>query len=256
MGDLDFYQSATPSVIVDDVTGSRLKPESDGSLPNDLTKVGGTAITLGQKLASASLPVVLSSDSAGTLTANQGLPNTVPNAWPIKLTDGTNTASVDPASFSLVTTDFIHYFTELGRSFLGQDYATGIANNATRDILIITGTKSMHVRFSLSTLGGNYTLFEAPTTTANGTSITIVNRNRVFSATTSLATMFFSPTVTATGTQLVLLWLGSSGNKAGGDVFSTNEEFILKPSTKYLIRFTSTASSNISSTVVLFHEVV
>jgi hypothetical protein len=64
MGDLDFYQSATPSVIVNDLTGDRLKPEADGSLPNDLTKVGGTAITLGQKAMAASLPMVISSNQS------------------------------------------------------------------------------------------------------------------------------------------------------------------------------------------------
>lgn len=35
-------------------------------------------------------------NSDGSVTANQGTANTVGNAWPIKITDGTDTASINP----------------------------------------------------------------------------------------------------------------------------------------------------------------
>jgi hypothetical protein len=46
--------------------------------------------------------------SAGTggtaVTANQGAPNTVANAWPVEITDGTNVAGVAPASTAAIAT--------------------------------------------------------------------------------------------------------------------------------------------------------
>ena len=42
---------------------------------------------------------------SGTVTANQGTANTAANAWPHKVTDGTNTAAVKAASTAAVATD-------------------------------------------------------------------------------------------------------------------------------------------------------
>lgn len=42
---------------------------------------------------------------SGTITANQGTANTAANAWPQKVTDGTNTAAVKAASTAAVATD-------------------------------------------------------------------------------------------------------------------------------------------------------
>jgi hypothetical protein len=42
---------------------------------------------------------------SGTVTANQGSPNTAANSWPIKITDGTSTAAVKPASTAPLATD-------------------------------------------------------------------------------------------------------------------------------------------------------
>jgi hypothetical protein len=43
-----------------------------------------------------------SGGGGGTVTANQGTPNTTANGWPVKITDGTNTASVSAANRLLV----------------------------------------------------------------------------------------------------------------------------------------------------------
>lgn len=50
-------------------------------------------------------PLPVTSSGGGTTTANQGTPNTTANAWPIKNTDGTNTAAVKAASTPAATTD-------------------------------------------------------------------------------------------------------------------------------------------------------
>lgn len=169
-----------------------------------------------------------------------------------------NTASgyrliIDPTG-SIVQVPWEHYMTHQGLYFFFQDYATGIGNGSTRDVLLITANngKGIHMKFGLATLGGSYALYEAPTTTANGGALTIVNKNRG-SANTATLTAFSVPTVTAVGTLLVTTLLGASSKAASIDVL--NPEIVLKPNTKYLVRFSSSAGSNISSCDGSFYEV-
>ena len=51
----------------------------------------GTAATPITAVISGTVPI------SGTVTGNQGAPNTVANAWPQKITDGTNTAAISTA---------------------------------------------------------------------------------------------------------------------------------------------------------------
>src|ERR1700675_1343827 len=57
--------------------------------------VGGLAFTLGKTTRAASLPVTIASNQSaipvsGTVTSNQGTPNTIANSWPVEITNGTN----------------------------------------------------------------------------------------------------------------------------------------------------------------------
>ena len=70
----------------------------------------GTAERVGQKTMANSLPVTVASDQSavpvsGTVTANQGTANTAANAWPAKVTDGTNVGAVKAASTAAVAAD-------------------------------------------------------------------------------------------------------------------------------------------------------
>jgi hypothetical protein len=172
-----------------------------------------------------------------------------------KSTDGTNTQAVEPSPTNAgVTVDIVHYLTEQGVYFLGQDFATGIANGATRDILFVTpSSKTAHCRMIFSTKGANYSMYEAPTTTANGSASILVNRNRV-SSNTPLSTMFSGPTVTAVGTLLAVFSLDAA-NTRSSDYMTQGDQWILKANTKYLIRMASTAGSNVSSVGIYFYEV-
>ncbi len=78
-------------------------------------------VNVGFNVANLTLPVTLQTSSAvighvivdtapsttvtGTVTANQGTANTAANAWPQKITDGTNTAAVKAASTAAAATD-------------------------------------------------------------------------------------------------------------------------------------------------------
>lgn len=64
---------------------------------------GGSSTTLGQKAMASSVPVVVASDQSaipvsGTVTSNQGTAAAIAGAWPVKLTDGTNTTGVTTSS--------------------------------------------------------------------------------------------------------------------------------------------------------------
>lgn len=53
---------------------------------------GGGSITVDGSVSVSNFPAT--QPVSGTVTANQGTPNTTANAWPAKVTDGTNTATV------------------------------------------------------------------------------------------------------------------------------------------------------------------
>lgn len=82
--------------------------------PNEV--VGGqflsTPSTIGSLTDGAVVPLAFDKDynlrvtsTGGTGTSNQGTPNTAANAWPVKVTDGTNVAAVKAASTSATATD-------------------------------------------------------------------------------------------------------------------------------------------------------
>lgn len=121
------------------------------------------------------------------------------------------------------------------------DLALGNGNSI--DMLFRIGARDVHILPQMSA-GGDATLetFEAPTTSADGTPVTVINRNRTRTDITPLALAFDGPTITDPGTLLDTLVLagGSGGNSQGGDaVFET--EWIFAPNTDYLFRLTNIA---------------
>lgn len=114
----------------------------------------------------------------------------------------------------------------------------------------IAGPKYWHIKAPASgymhmvwrvkaSLNGLAELFEAPTTTADGTSLTPRNNDRNSSNTATLQ-VFYDPTVTVDGTRIDVDVVGSDGanpvGAEGGDV-EREHEWILKQSTAYLIKF-------------------
>ena len=125
-----------------------------------------------------------------------------------------------------------------------------LGNGASDNILITvpneTGTeltqKKYHLTIQLDTeLEADYSFYEAPTTTANGTAMTFYNRNRNSAFTTGL-TIHHTPTVTADGTLLDGDHWGSGRNAGGAQ--RGELEWVLKNNTKYLLRITNSTSNN------------
>lgn len=83
-----------------------VRTENPGDVASIMVDATNTA--LGAKVDSSGNQYVILNNSGpievdGTVTANQGTANTTANAWPIKLTDGTNTAPVSATNGVSVT---------------------------------------------------------------------------------------------------------------------------------------------------------
>jgi len=111
-----------------------------------------------------------------------------------------------------------------------------------------TGSKQIHFDLFLANLqkgGIRLWLYEAPTTTANGTAQTPINMN--FNSTkTSTLSLFLSPTITANGTKKVseffpLTGTGVNVSPATGEIAGGR---VLKPNTKYLFRIENIDNSS------------
>lgn len=150
--------------------------------------------------------------------------------------------------------DFVHQKVHEGRFFSGGHYAAGVANNGTLEILFQTGPDYFFHGMADSYSGGDsvLTMYEGVTFSAAGTAVPLTNHNR--NSTNVIASgATHTPTITGTGTQLngpILVPGGSGGNSSGGAGGFSNE-FILKPSTAYLLRVTNVSgiAQSIGATV-------
>ena len=152
--------------------------------------------------------------------------------------DGYIPAAVNEDDAALVISSITQQRIHLGELFYveSSDLALGIAG--VLEFLVRTPSKSVSFSVEGATGGdGHFTFFEAPTTSADGSALSFLNRNRP--STKSADTLVFAgPTVTVDGTQLLDQFVpGGLGKKAGGQSGGTGDSFLLKPNTDYLLRF-------------------
>lgn len=92
----------------------------------------------------------------------------------------------------------------------------------------------------ISEAGTEFYIYEAPTTTANGTLVTPINTNR--SSTNTLNSLLYgTPTVTSNGTLLRTVLAPGTNQSAA---FSEQPGFIFKYGTDYLVRIVSRGNNN------------
>lgn len=119
-----------------------------------------------------------------------------------------------------------------------------ILSDASSDFLIrVAADTSAHMRF-FGTVSQNMLglLFEAPTTSADGSAVTCVDRNR-FTKSTATTLIFAGPTVSDDGLNLMDFFIpGGQKVGAGGGEGSSFEEFVLSPG-DYLMRVANTLVS-------------
>lgn len=148
-----------------------------------------------------------------------------------------------------IVISYEHHQVHEGETWQANYGPVAIANSAVVDHLIIVAnvtatTRTPHLVTEVDSTGETWLeIYEAPTTTANGTAVTIYNRNRN-TAGSPTTTVFITPTITAVGTKITG-WIVGSGQKSGGSGRDANE-WDLKSNTKYIVRATAKNANNIA----------
>lgn len=162
----------------------------------------------------------------------------------VELDDGLgNTIGVDKATRSIQTIDYAHHEIHEGDHYFVKGWMD-LTNAQVFDFLATTPDtlKWAHMLVEFSAEAESHiTIYEGTTTSADGTAVTAVNRDRNSSNTAGLV-VTHTPTITGVGTQIASYKMGSS-QKTGGTV-RANAELILKQNTKYLIRITNDTALN------------
>ena len=150
-------------------------------------------------------------------------------------TDSFDKIFLDSATNAVNTVDYSHHEIHEGDHFFYKSYAD-LANGASVVLLFKTPDTDRwaHASWILdSEAEYTFTLHEASTTTANGTTVVTFNNNRN-SLTTPTVAAYSAPTVTVPGT---LIWSSKvgAGKKSGGSG-SVDLEIIGKRNTKYVFK--------------------
>lgn len=132
-------------------------------------------------------------------------------------------------------------------------YIAGLAAGSSIDIAIAwPAGYAPHAKFDYGGSGESEFYAYENSTISGGTTLTINKRDRIGAA-TSAATALVNPTVTAVGTEMFADFVPA--NKQGGGAQLSSFEFILKPLTIYLFRFTNVnAQPHAAHLVVEWYE--
>jgi hypothetical protein len=161
----------------------------------------------------------------------------------------------DPISRGATSISALHRMTHEGFVYHTSGKLTGILDDGVTDILLVVPAYSYphFQRFRISAGAGDIDMiaYEDTLASADGTPLTVFNTNRNSSNAPNLV-VNIAPTVTDVGTAIATTWLvptvagvGQQGT-AGIVGESDGEEWILQPSTKYLIRITNSSGGTIA----------
>ena len=165
-------------------------------------------------------------------------------------------APFDTTTGAAIVMDTIHHEVHEGEMFHVSHTNGSVANNASVDVLLVTGADvESHTSWEVFA-GGQVTvyLYEGATTSAAGTALTAYNMRRN-SLNAPDATVTHTPTVTATGSVALvngrILPGGTSPTTRVGGGIRSGAEWILLPGTKYLMRITNKSGGTIAINVAL-----
>ncbi len=169
----------------------------------------------------------------------------------------------DGYAHAVSTISVEHRLIHDGMLFSGVDRFTGLANAASRDYLLkVPAATYPHLReveWSLSDGPCDVYIYEGTTVSADGTEVPVGNNNRN-STNAALLGVYHSPTITDIGTAFpgprYIPAAGAPGNQSAGSLTSSlGEEWILKPSTNYLLRVTNNSGGAIDGSLYgIFYE--
>lgn len=148
-----------------------------------------------------------------------------------------------------------HSYIHQGHTYCSGHLAEGVANDASLELLLVTGaTYQAHLSMEVAG-GGDYyvSIFEDTTTSDDGTALTERNKVRAITDTANV-TVTHTPTITGDGNQLgpTRYFPGGRAAAGAGVMGASREEWVLDVSTKYLIRVTNKAGS--AKTLAAFCE--
>lgn len=148
---------------------------------------------------------------------------------------------IDPSTHSMQTIDYAHHEIHSGSHFKAGYQNIALDNNDTLDLLFVTPNTTKWAHFVMTakaTAKCSVAIYEGTTTSADGTAVTIWNRNRN-SIKTPTVVVTHTPTVTSVGTKMAEHWMGTDGKDPQGGDARGDSEFMLKQNTKYLVRLTA-----------------
>jgi hypothetical protein len=150
--------------------------------------------------------------------------------------DGTR-VNIDAITQSMSVIDHRHSMIHAGQFFTCSGL-TSISPSGTYTIHVVTPATPATVHLQYTLYSNNLVqldLYEGATITGDGTPVLVYNRNRPIE-TVNLLDVYTGPTATDDGTVIETQYLSS------GEVVAC--EFVLKPSTSYLLRMTEPTTSN------------
>ena len=162
---------------------------------------------------------------------------------------------VDEIAGGRVTIDLAHHETHEGDHFVLSRTMT--MDTVTANTVVITSPASsvgfIHLVADVeSTNAGNWVLTEAPENSA-GSVLTVYNNKRDSVATSGTTVRAGAVVWTSAGTVLETHYIGANA-RAGSGVNRSENEYILKPSTAYGVRFVNSAATCYSTVNLYFYR--
>jgi len=130
-----------------------------------------------------------------------------------------------------------------GRAFYGTDVLRGVGNNDVVNWIMSIGSVEALINFSVKSIG-NYEIemYEDSATSNDGSVLQNFNFKRADTTTTIETRVYHDPNITNDG-NLIVESLNYGGEKNSVTASDSDSSFLLKPNTKYVIRFTNTSGN-------------
>jgi hypothetical protein len=162
-------------------------------------------------------------------------------------------APYDSVSGAPYFLDVAHYEIHYGGMFHAEFVDDSVADDGTVDVLLRTGASADHAIFEVAVGGqSSVQMFEAPEVGVAGTEISSLNMNRLITRTAETL-LYHTPTITATGAITMvdrIIPAGATAQTRVGGQSSKGVEWVLAPSTDYLLRITNTSGGAVPVSVM------
>jgi len=165
----------------------------------------------------------------------------------------------DEITGAMTTLDIAHSEIHEGLHYFYHD-SVELASTASKSYLITTTATNTYIHFLMDLDGSaitTFALYEATDRIGSGTPATPLNSNRPF-ATLATSTVTIFPAIGGGTTDGTLLWTYKSGSASAQSKAPTSSqrenELILKPLTKYIVRVTSGTASNLCNVGMFWYE--